>query len=93
MFPLQCLHRAQGTAKVVGVEGFSLFLNPILGLINVAMESLDFMCRALLLLSLFRFLLQRAPPVVEMLNLLADSDRRFGLADGSQCSGYLVHLL
>lgn len=60
-----------------------LLLNPIPGLINVPVESLHLMRTVELLLSLLGLLFQSTPSLIEILNLLTNSDGSFGLADRS----------
>ena len=64
-----------------------------LGLIDIAMESLNFVRGSQLLLALFRDFLQFLPLVVEVVDLDLDLFRRLSLPDGQQLLRDDVQLL
>lgn len=65
---LQGLHGAQVAAQVVGGERGVLLRDPVLGLVDVAVEALHLVRRAQLRRALRRQLLQRAPLRVQLLH-------------------------
>lgn len=88
---LKCLDTAQIFAQVVVVEGFVLLVNPVLGLVDITVETLHFVRWSQLLGALGRQLLDRHPLAVQVLHLCLNFQRGFRLAETHQLHCDLIH--
>lgn len=87
MLPLESLNGTKIAPKVFGVKGIVLLLDPVAGLVDVAVEALNFVSRSELLFALLGLLLESLPASIEILDLLTDSNGGLGLSNGSKGSG------